>query len=58
MTLSSEDNQAWRDQLEADGVGSVTALTKILEDLDNRLKDIEDELWHINRYLKTTREEE
>jgi len=57
MTLSSEDNQAWRDQLEVDGFGSVTALTKILQDLDARLKDVEDELWRINGYLKTTREE-
>ena len=58
MTLSSEDNQAWRDQLEADTLGSIKAIAKILNDLDTRLKDVEDELWRLNGYLKTTRDEE
>ena len=58
MTLSSEDNQAWRDQLEADMLGSIKAIAKILNDLDTRLKDVEDELWRLNGYLKTTRDEE
>lgn len=50
MTL--DDQQAWRNIVEADSTGAAKALLQILEDLDSRLKQIEDELWYKQGYLK------
>ena len=55
MTL--DNNQAWRNQIEGDSEGFKQALLRILEDLDSRLKDVEDELWNSHGYLKRTEEE-
>ena len=43
MTL--DDRQAWRDQLDIDGLAAVKTLIKLLEDMELRIQSLEEKVW-------------